>query len=231
MAQSIASRPRRPQQSEPDDVVLARALYVAEWARRNLTLIIVGAVVVIALIGGLLWYRADQARRLDDAAIAFLQVEQAVMTGEDAIAVRELQLFIQQHGDTPYGDEARLFLGQVHLRAGRTAEAIEVLQPVVQRTRRSAVGVQAAILMGAAQEAAGDREAAIQTYLDAADAAEADFRRQEALGNAALLRQQAGDYAGAAELYRQLVDMTEPGTSDRLMFEMRLAEAEALAPQ
>lgn len=211
--------------------MLARALQVAEWARRNVTLIVVGVVAIVALVGGLLWYRADRAQRLDDAAIAFLQVEQAVATGEDAIATRELQLFIQQHGDTPYGDEARVFLAQVHLQAGRSAEAIEALQPVVRRMRDSPVGVQAAILMATAQEVSGDPEAAIQTYLEAAEAADTGFRRQEALGNAALLRQQAGNYAGAAELYSRLVEMTEPGTSDRLMFEMRLAEVEALAAQ
>src|SRR5690606_1075176 len=154
----------------------------------------------------------------------FLQVEQAVQTGEDVIATRELQLFIQRHGDTPYGDEARIFLGQVHLRSGRPAEAIEALQPVVRRMEDSPVGVQAAILMATAQ-------GAIQTYLQAAEAADEAFRRQEALGNAAILRQQTGDYAGAAELYSRLVQMTEPGTSDRLLFEMRLAEVEALAEQ
>ncbi len=211
--------------------MLARALMVAEWARKNVTLIVVGAVAIVAVVAGFFWYRADQARRLDEAAIAFLQVEQAVQTGEDVIATRELQLFIQRHGDTPYGDEARIFLGQVHLRSGRPAEAIEALQPVVRRMEDSPVGVQAAILMATAQGASGDPQGAIQTYLQAAEAADEAFRRQEALGNAAILRQQTGDYAGAAELYSRLVQMTEPGTSDRLLFEMRLAEVEALAEQ
>jgi predicted negative regulator of RcsB-dependent stress response len=229
MAQSIASRPRRPQQGEPDDVVLARAVQFSEWARRNVTLIAIGAVLAVVLLAALFWYRTDRQRRLDDAAIAFLQVEQSVMTGDDAMAVRDLQLFVQQHGATPYGDEARVLLGQVHLRAERTSEAINVLRPVAERLDRSPVGVQAALLLGTAQEMAGDTEAATQTYLQVADESERLFQRQEALMNAALLMQQAGDHAGAAELYQRLVSTAEPGSNDRLMFEMRLAEAEALA--
>jgi hypothetical protein len=58
-----------------------------------------------------------------------------------------------------------------------------------------------------------------------------DFERQQALAAAAALRQQTGDPAGAVELYRQLVGMTEEGSFDRTVYEMRLAEAEALARQ
>ena len=51
----------------------------------------------------------------------------------------------------------------------------------------------------------------------------------QALQNAAILRSGKGDFAGAAELYRRLVEMQEEGTMDRQLYEMRLAEAEARA--
>jgi predicted negative regulator of RcsB-dependent stress response len=226
-AQSIASRPKRRPQTEPDDVVLARALEFSEWARKNVMLISVLGVAVVVLVGGFFWYRTDQARRLENAAVAFLQVEQSMFVGDDAMAQRDLQLFIQQHGGTPYAEEARVMLGQVHLEGGRPQEAMEVLRPVADRLDRSPVGVQAALLLAAAQEAAGQPAAADETYLRVADRAEMEYRRQEALIGAALLREQAGNHAGAAEIYRRLVATAEPGTPDRLMFEMRLAEAEA----
>lgn len=227
-AQSIASRSRRPKQAEPDDAVLARALQISEWARKNIVLVTSVAAIVVVLVGGLLWYRADRERRLEDAAIAFLPVEQAVLSGEETIAARELQLFIQRHGDTPYGDEARVLLAQVHLRGGRPVDAIEAVRPVVARLQRSAVGPQAALLMAAAQEGAGQTEAAIQTYLQVAESAETPFRQEEGLVGAAILREQSGDFAGAAELYRRLAEMNE-GTPDQAMYEMRVAEAEAQA--
>lgn len=229
MAQSIASRPRRPQQSEPDDIVLARAVQFTEWARRNVKLIAIGSVVVVVLVAGIFWYRTDRERRMDEAAIAFLQVEQAVLGGNETVALQDLQLFLQQHGSTPYGDEARVLAGQIHLGADRPAEAVEVLRPVADRMNRSPVGVQAAMLLAAAQEAAGDTDAALRTYLQVADGAGRAYQREDALMSAALMRQDAGDYSGAAELYQRLVSSAESGSAERSMYEMRLAEAEALA--
>ncbi|MEX0912771.1 MAG: tetratricopeptide repeat protein [Gemmatimonadota bacterium] len=229
-AQSIASRPRR-QQTEPDDAVLARALQFSEWARRNMVIVVVSAVAIVVLVGGLLWYRADQARQLEEAAIAFLQVEQAVMSGNESLAAQELQLFIQRHGGTPYSEEARVLLGQVFVRGDRAAEAVEVLEPVASELNSSPVGVQAALLQAAAYQAAGDTQAAIETYLEVGEEAEEQFRREEGLVGAALLMQEEGNWAGAAELYARLVEMSEPGSMNRSMFEMRLAEAEARAEQ
>lgn len=229
-AQSIASRPRRQQQqTEPDDAVLARALEFAEWSRKHATLVVVIAVAAVVLAGGLFWYRADQARRTDEAAVAFLQVEQAVYSGDESIAMRDLQLYIQQHGGTSYADEARVLLGQVHLRAGRPAEAIETLRPVADRMDRSPVGAQASILTAKAHEVAGQPQEAIAAYLRVADRSGSPFRQREALEGAAILRQEQGDAAGAAELYRRLLETTEAGTMERSVYEMRLAEAEAQA--
>src|SRR5690606_583001 len=84
VAQSIA-KTRRPQTADPDDIVLARALHFAEWARKNVVLISVAAGVIAVLVGGLLWYRISQDRREEQAAIAFLPVEQAVLTGEETV--------------------------------------------------------------------------------------------------------------------------------------------------
>ena len=66
-------------------------------------------------------------------------------------------------------------------------------------------------------------------YLRVADAAELEYLQEAALGEAAILRQQGGDFAGAAELFRRLRDMTEEGSFERSLYEMRLAEAEGRA--
>jgi predicted negative regulator of RcsB-dependent stress response len=226
--QSIASRHRKPQHAEPDDAVLARVLQFSEWARKNMVLLVGTLATILILVAGFFWYRANQRRQEDDAAIAFLQVEQAVLAGNPDIATRDLQSFIQQHGGTDYEDEARVLLGQVQLSAGKPAEALAALEPAARDVKGSPVSAQAALLVAAAQEASGKPQDAIETYLRIADETDDDFRRQEALMGAALLRMQANDNAGAAELFRRLVDLTEPGSSERALYEMRLAEAEAL---
>lgn len=48
----------------------------------------------------------------------------------------------------------------------------------------------------------------------------------EALNQAALLQEGAGNWQGAADLYREILKDTEEGTVDRSVIEMRLAEAE-----
>jgi predicted negative regulator of RcsB-dependent stress response len=228
-AQSIARRPKRPQQAEPDDLILARVLEAAEWTRRNAILVGATVATLVVVIAGLFWYRWNVERQREDAAIAFLQVEQAVLSGDQGIAAQQLQDFLQQHSDTPYGDEARVLLGQVHLRAGRNTEAIAALQPVADRMDDSVVGAQAGLLLASAQVAAGQQEEAIETYLEVGEEADTQFRRREGLTGAALLMQEGQDYAGAVEIFQQLVDMTEEGSADRLIYEMRLAEAQALA--
>ena len=62
-----------------------------------------------------------------------------------------------------------------------------------------------------------------------ADEAELSFRKVEALGAAALLRIEAGDFAGAAQLYGRAVELTEEGSLERSVYEMRMAETLARA--
>ncbi|HEU0079573.1 MAG TPA: tetratricopeptide repeat protein, partial [Longimicrobiaceae bacterium] len=144
------------------------------------------------------------------------------------LAQRDLQDFIRRFDGTIQADQARLLLAKVHLDAGRAKEAVTVLEGVDEGPG-TPVGAQGAMLLGAAQSQSGNRQAAIQSYLRAAEAAELEYQQEEALTEAALLRQQGGDFAGAAELFRRLRDMTEEGSFERSLYEMRLAEAEGRA--
>ncbi len=230
VAQSVASRPRRPKGSpDTDDILLARALQFSAWARRNVRLLIIAAVILLLLVGGLLYYRFHQAERLERAATEYLFLEQTAAAGNVPLAIRDLQQFIQRFDGTPYADEARVLLGQLHLQQGEPQPAIEVLRPLTNRIRRSPVGAQGSMLLATAQTQAGDMPAAINTYLQVAREARMELHREEALSTAATLREQQGDYAGAAELYRQVVEMMEAGSQQRSLYEMRLAEAEARA--
>ncbi|MDR0787877.1 MAG: tetratricopeptide repeat protein [Gemmatimonadota bacterium] len=229
VAQSTTRRPGRTSQIDGDDAVLARALEVTEWVKRNSGIVLGALAALLVLVAIFFWYRADRNRRLDDAAIAYLQVEQSAQIGDEATAARDLQEFIQRHDGTPYADEARVLLGQIQLRAGRAQEAIPVLQPVAEKLNGSLVGPQAALLLATARATTGDAPGAIEAYLRVANQSDSQFRQTEGLMGAALLRSEGGDHAGAAELYRRLVDMQEAGSADRSLFEMRLAEEEALA--
>lgn len=226
---SPASRKKPSVATGADDQFAARAIEFADWARTNIRLI-VGAVVALAIIvGGLLYYRAYKAAREERAAVEYANVEQTAASGNLPLATRDLQAYVRRYEGTSYGDEAELALAQLYLSQDSASKAVEVLQGAADRIDGSAVGPQAALLLAAAQQAAGKPNDAIQTYLAVGEEAELEMYQVQGLQNAAILRSQGGDFAGAAELYRRLVEMQEEGSLDRQLYEMRLAEAEARA--
>jgi predicted negative regulator of RcsB-dependent stress response len=218
----------QPIQPGSDDVLLARALEFSAWARTHIRMIIAGGVLLALLVGGLIYYRMYRADREARAAAEFVEIEQTMAAGNVPIAVRDLEAFISRYGGTTYAQEAEIALAQIHLQQNEPARAVQVLQDAGTGVR-TPLGAQAALLLAAAQQAAGDRDAAVQTYLRVGEQAESRMHQVRALNNAAVLRAEAGDHAGAAELYRRLVELNEPGTMDRQLFEMRQAEAEARA--
>lgn len=225
---SVASRSDRHYQVDPNDVATQRAMAFAAWAKRNRTLIIGAAVAAVVLVAGILAYGWSKASARAEASVAFMAVQQqAEQAGNPAAAVRPLSNFISAHDGTPEAVEARLALGEIHLRNNEPQKAIPVLQAAARDGTH--LGTQAAILLASAQARAGDRNAAIQTLTGAADRAELVYMRNEALGEAALLHEQAGNWKGAADIYRRLAEGAEKGSMDRSIAEMRLAEAEARA--
>jgi hypothetical protein len=209
-------------------MLLLRAAEWTEWARRNARLVIGVTVIALVLLGGLLYYRIIQGQRAERAATEFAAVQATGASGNVALAQRDLERFIGRHGATTEASEARIALAQLHMNRGEPQRAIPVLQPLARDIGRT-LGPQGAMLMGAAQAEAGDRAAAIATYLRVADASAPGFLRDEALRNAAMLREQAGEYREAAELYGRLVQNSEAGSFERTFYEMRLAEAEGRA--
>lgn len=211
-----------------DDVVMVRALQLSEWARRNARVVIgVSAIAIVAVLA-YLFYGYQKRQSEERASIAFSQVEQTALSGNATLAQRDLTTFIRRFDGTVQADQARLLLAKVHLDAGKAREAVTVLQ-AVDEGPGTPVGAQGAMLLGAAQNQAGNRQAAIASYLRVAEAAELEYQQEAALAEAALVRQQGGDFAGAAELYRRLMGMAEEGSFDRSLYEMRLAEAEGRA--
>ena len=228
-AQPAASRKKPTAQASSEDLFTARALEFTDWARTNIRLIIGVVVALAVIVGGLIYYRMYRAAREERAAVEFAQVEQTAASGNLPLATRDLQAYVRRYEGTSYGDEAALALAQIYLGQDSAAKAVAVLQGATERIDDSVVGPQSALLLGAAQQAAGKPDLAIQAYLAVADEAEMEMYKVQGLQNAAILRAERGDFKGAAELYRRLVDLQDEGSLDRQLYEMRLAEAEARA--
>jgi predicted negative regulator of RcsB-dependent stress response len=234
-AQSLASRSGRPARApDSEDAVIARALEFSQWAQRNARILVIATILGILLIGGTIYYRSYQAERAERAAADFMALEQTAAAAPDpTLVAADLERFASRYDGTAYADEARVLLARIRLEEGQIEQAIPPLEAAARRMGRTGIGGQAGLLLAAAHEQAGNLEAADATYLRVSREARFDFERQQALEAAAMLRQTAGNYAGAAELYRQLAAEAEAGSMERSIFEMRLAEAEqqALAQQ
>ena len=232
MAQRHPTSARRPGKGkrgdEPDDVFVATVYEASTWAEKNRVALIVIAVVVVAAGFGLYSW-LDYRERLNEQALVQLeQVQQTVSIGDTEQAKSELDQYLSRFESTPHAGEARLLLADLHLRSGEPQRAIEVLE-ASSLSLRDPLGVQVRTLLAKAHEAAGEYDAAVEIYLDVADAAELAFQRNEALADAARLRERQGQWAGAAELYEEILDGLEETDEDAGLYRMRLAEARAAA--
>ncbi|MGH7448567.1 MAG: tetratricopeptide repeat protein [Longimicrobiales bacterium] len=216
------------QDSAPDDVFVARVLETSAWAKHNSRRLVVGGIVAAVVVLGLLYFFTSRQNERTQAATQLTQVRAVALSGNNQLAVRELEQFLARFGGTPAADEARLMLGRAYLESGQVQLAQDAVQPLA-RNLDSGLGINAALLMANSYEAAQEPHRAEELYLRLADEAPFLFQQQDALDNAARIRLQRGDAAGAAELYQRLLDITPMSNTERPIFELRLGEAQALA--
>ena len=225
MASPSVARTRRPPASiESDDAFAMRAAELAEWAKRNTRRILTTAAVIGALMAVALVYWFSQQRTAAKASTAYLELAGSAPGTQRTQA---LERFVAQFGGTTEGKEARLELASTYLDANQPARAL----PHAREVARSGgdLKYQGQLMLGAVLARNNDRPGAIQAYRDAAAASELDFQRAEALNQAALLEESAGNWSGAATLFREMLKDTEEGSMDKSIIEMRLAEAEGRA--
>ena len=222
-----SSRQRPEGKKEAEDAFVEKTLELVKWSKENgQILLLVGIVLVVLVAGGM--YYANYKNAMAERAITQLEmVQSSVGLGDREEAKTQLYQYLDQFDDTVYALEARLILGQILLEDGNPEEAKEVLAPAVRTMENQPIGVQAAFLMAAAYEEAGEVEESERLYLRIANTSELLFQIQEAMGGAARLRAQAGDYKGAADLYEEVLADLDPGDPGRSYWEMRLAEAKA----
>ncbi|CAA9352282.1 MAG: hypothetical protein AVDCRST_MAG68-3748 [uncultured Gemmatimonadetes bacterium] len=223
---SVARTRRVPASIESDDAFAMRAAEVGDWAKRNVRriMMVAGALGAVLLLA--IGYFYMQAQKSAKASAEYLQVGAGATPGPQGI--QELERFVARFGGTNEGNEARLQLAGLYLDANQAPKALPHAREVA-----SSGGVfeyQGQMMLGAVLHRTGDRNGALAAYRDAAAATEIDFQRAEALSQAALLNETAGQWQAAVELYREMLEDTEEGSMDRSIVEMRLAEAEARLP-
>jgi predicted negative regulator of RcsB-dependent stress response len=216
------------QQGTPDDALTERLLHLILWARKNLRVLATTAVVIVLAVLATLYSLNMREARRAEASLRLNEVRQTALSGNHALALRDIEAFIARFSGTPSADEARLLMAQISLEDAQPAKAIEALNTLAGKAG-TPLGTSAAFLLAAAYDQNGDAAQAEATYLRIADQAAMGFQRREAIEQAARIRTEQGDAAKAVELYQRLVGMTHEDSPERGIAELRLAEARARA--
>lgn len=222
---STRNRPK-PQDPDDEDVFVAKTLEFSAWARQNSQVLVAFGAAVVLVVFLAVYYVNRSGARQEAAAQELEQVTGVLATGQTDQAKVQLARYVERFEGTPYAEEARLILAQVHLDEGEPGQALQVLDGT-DLPASDGLGTQIAVLRARALEAQEDFAAAESLYMEIANDAALGFQEIDALDDAARLRMRMENYAGAAELYRRLVDLAPEGSQSRSLYQMRLAEAEA----
>lgn len=222
-----SSRRMQEDKQEPEDAFVEKVVEVSNWAKRNSQALVIAGVAVVILVAGAMYVQRVRENRIQQAVAQLEQVQQAVAYGEREAAKASLNQYLATFEGTPYALEARLVLGQVYLEEGDAAAAVETLAPAVREMDSAPIGLQAAFLLAAAYEDMGRPEEAERTFLRIANTAEMTFQIREALAGAARIRAGQGNFAGAVELYEDVLRDMDENDQERSYWEMKLQEAAA----
>jgi hypothetical protein len=214
------------QESEPDDVFVAKILHVGKWAEANQQLLTILIVVVAIGALGLVYYGNYRESLNLQAAAELEQIYQSISINDTEGAQTQLATFLERSAGTVFEAEARLLMGELYLRDGSPEQAQVVLRPLGE-SPRDPIDFQAAALLAAALEENRQWADAEQVYLRIADRSDLDFQVRNALSAAARIRHEQGNLDGAVALYERLIDSLEEADPRRGGYLMRIEEIES----
>ncbi|MCI0432447.1 MAG: tetratricopeptide repeat protein [Gemmatimonadetes bacterium] len=211
-----------------DDAFVARVLETSVWAKQNTRRLFIAIFAVLVLVLGISYYRNYTTRLHDRAETELTQIRPTVLSGNAALAVRDLEAFVDRFGSTPAAREARLLLAQAYLETAQPRLAIAQVQDLAAEPS-DPMGFAAGLLLGAAHEALAEPDQAAEAYLRLADGARFPFQRAAALDAAARIRFEQGNAAAAVQIYDRILSLIPGNDPDRPIYELRRAEAAARA--
>lgn len=222
---SPAPKPESPLDKE--DAFVATTLEVSHWAQRNRPIVTLAVVVLVLGIAAFVYYGRYRDTLHSNAANQLEELQMRMGSGGPEEVRADLELYLERFAGTPFADEARLALAHVNAGMGDNEAAAEVLRPLAGDVEEP-LGAQAAAMLAAISEDIGDLQVAEELYGRLADRARLGFQVREALSNAARLRREQGDAAGALALYDRLLEEMDEEDRDRGVVEMRRAEVAAV---
>ncbi|MBS1910760.1 MAG: tetratricopeptide repeat protein [Bacteroidetes bacterium] len=182
----------------------------------NLRQIVIAAVAVLLIVGGVMFFRSQGAEANEEAAAALSAIRPYYDRGEYESAVRGdatktingqkirgLQSIVEEWGSTSAGKVAALLLGNSYMAMGQPAKAAEPFETAA-RADDDLVVAPAHAGLAEMNEAAGKFEAAAKEFEEAASHDHVELNTPQYLLGAARNYERAGKNDAATENYRKV---------------------------
>ncbi|MDT8435302.1 MAG: tetratricopeptide repeat protein [Gemmatimonadota bacterium] len=231
MARQIAKESRSGP-PPPEDRVTETMVTAAVWAERHRRTLVLAVVAAVALgLAGWAWldYRGKLVER---AATRLDEIRLEAASGAPPSEVKAaLATYVEQFGDTSFGNEGRMYLARLQMEERDYAAAIRTLEPAAELREKTPVAFRAAESIAAAEEMRGNPEEAIRWLQRLADAALFADQARRAEAEIARIAAQAGDLERARATYARLVAETaaedQAAGAELAEWRVRLGEVEA----
>jgi tetratricopeptide (TPR) repeat protein len=200
----------------------------------NVRMLGVIGLILLAVLGGIVWYFYSQGKANDQAQIELARIRPYYDKSDFATAINGdtaktmggepvsgLRHIVEERSGTPAGKIAALFLGNAYLATGEVAKAAE---PYETAKESEAPLVRAAAYAGiaAVQEEQKKHEEAAKSYETAASEDRSELNTAEYLLGAARNYEKAGNKEEAIDIYRRIASQYPTSTVNT---EVRMALA------
>ncbi len=190
---------------------------IKEWWKENGSSVIAGLVIGVGgLFGWRYWvdYRDNQAAA---ASEHFERMVQAIDQGQDAKAIEEAQVILDDYGSTAYAGMAQLALARAHADQNQYDEAAKALQALLDSRPDTALEMLARKRLAAVQYQLKQYDQALTTL-------QVEFPKSFAAGFEELrgdVLAAKGDAAAAREAY-QRARLAQPPSADPRLLQQKL---------
>jgi predicted negative regulator of RcsB-dependent stress response len=124
-----------PETGAPAPARQPKAESFLDWFHINSRLVTIGAIVVLAAVGGAWYYQTAKTRKLENADKQLLLAKQSLQPGNPNLPLAESDLgkVADRYAGTPAGAEAGLLLGQLKLEKGDNQGAVTYLKGLADK--------------------------------------------------------------------------------------------------
>jgi predicted negative regulator of RcsB-dependent stress response len=168
----------------------------------------IGAIVVVAVAGGLWLWRLSANQKNARAQAALVDATNTLYSGNRPLGETQLQAAADRYRDTPAGIEAAMLLAQTDYEEARWDDGVKVLAGVQTSTAISNFKASVEGLLGGGYADLKKYDDAVKHYQNAADASQFSFEKDIYLADAARVLQTAGKNADARKIWEDLASHT-----------------------